>query len=192
MRIRFIFLFLDLYRFFILCLLLSFKGKPNYVVVLEANRTVDSDSIGRFKKMKQEQLEKLSSLLTSAAEDSGAGEDDELLMNSGFAYSIPVPSLNLSICGSVRFTRKLAMQSAALETIRILYANGELNVRVLDLLSPIPSFINHDVFRVGSFATYQPTEQYQGEGKAQFFVSKYYQGLFSQVQHGPRSSCPYN
>ncbi|KAJ3245101.1 hypothetical protein HDU78_009940 [Chytriomyces hyalinus] len=114
----------------------AFRGKPEYRLLLEGNSDTNIDGWDEYVRRKEKQR-----LLWKSA---GLDEESIALPRqtsvSGFVFTVLLQSPSdaeekdketVEIVGSMRFTRKAAMQSAGIEAIRYLHGCGLLNDHLL-------------------------------------------------------------
>ncbi|KAJ3235477.1 hypothetical protein HDU81_000420 [Chytriomyces hyalinus] len=114
----------------------AFRGKPEYRLLLEGNSDTNIDGWDEYVRLKEKQR-----LLWKSA---GLDEESIALPRqtsvSGFVFTVLLQSPSdaevkdnetVEIVGSMRFTRKAAMQSAGIEAIRYLHGCGILNDHLL-------------------------------------------------------------
>ncbi|KAI9366884.1 hypothetical protein DFJ73DRAFT_891325, partial [Zopfochytrium polystomum] len=99
------------------------------------NALVDVLAIDFYSKLRASQAKAIDNVLSEkTGETIKHKEIDDVKLPFGFAFAVVLPNFEPPfnrICGAIRFTRKLAMQSAALEAVRYLHAASALNDHLL-------------------------------------------------------------
>ncbi|KAJ3136760.1 hypothetical protein HK100_001334 [Physocladia obscura] len=111
------------------------KRKPEYSVFIEGSQKINPSLWAKYFELKSKQ-DSISSITPDPFANDRFESKFKEQISSGFAYKLKVlksfqSSETVEIVGSVRFTRKLAIQSAGLEAIKYLHRTGALNDHLL-------------------------------------------------------------